>query len=101
MKIAAEIFINRSASVSTSWAPWNAIMMIKAFLKTLSLKAPKNCVTKNGKKRLWVNSSNCPAAGLPSALTTLTTLFLSMNCFLVHSAAMTVEGGIKAYPATH
>src|ERR1700693_5333079 len=32
-------------------AAWNASMMTSAFLYTLSLNAPRNCVQKNGKKR--------------------------------------------------
>ena len=32
-------------------APWNAIRMISAFLNTLSLKAPRNWVMKNGRNR--------------------------------------------------
>ena len=32
-------------------ATLSAIMMINAFLKTLSLKAPRNCVRKNGRNR--------------------------------------------------
>lgn len=31
----------------------------RALLKRLSLKAPKNCVKKRGRKRLVVNNENC------------------------------------------
>ncbi len=47
-----------STSGDGSLATWNAMSTIKAFLKMLSLKAPKNCVAKKGPKRRWPNNLN-------------------------------------------
>lgn len=42
-----------------SSASLNVISMTRAFLKRLSLNAPKNCVRKRGRNRLTFRSSNC------------------------------------------
>ena len=52
---AAATFVQRAAcSLNNS----KTIRTISAFLKTLSLKAPRNCVIKNGKNRFLDKSEN-------------------------------------------
>src|SRR6266536_1640780 len=57
MKTACARFERVLASNRLMPAAWNATSMIRAFLKTLSLKAPRNWVRKNGRKRLCLSSS--------------------------------------------
>ena len=49
MKTPALIAITVCVDMPASVAERYATVTIKAFLKRLSLKAPKNCVAKNGK----------------------------------------------------
>ena len=58
MKSAPARFTSTSGRIPPACATWNAIRMTSAFLKTLSLNAPRNWVVKNGPNRRSASSLN-------------------------------------------
>ena len=59
MKMPAARFASKPDDRLLHCAVWNVISTTKAFLNRLSLKAPRNCVAKNGLKRRVLNRENC------------------------------------------
>jgi hypothetical protein len=58
IKRPGNIVVRLAPSKVVRLAVWNATSVINAVLNTLSLNAPRNCVKKNGRKRLSCINSN-------------------------------------------